>query len=219
LVYSLLALVVLNLSSFFKIYPLGAGRTDIVFLPFLIVLISTIFNYIFLRASNNLEKYIIVLFLLSYSFNGFLNQEVYYKNEDVTSIIQNIERAFNSKTKEIIVTSEQMPSIMYYSLNLVDSITVEDENSCKKKMPNIKNITLFWKERFYSNYFLDEQKVDPAFFSNKEEIVIIGIELEGTKGMYRDIQNILLNYNFKIKTIKKYKNGLVSLSLNNQWAI
>jgi len=216
LVYSLLALVVLNLSSFFKIYPLGAGRTDIVFLPFLIVLISTIFNYIFLRASNNLEKYIIVIFLLSYSFNGFLNQEVYYKNEDVTPIIQDIERAFNSKTKEIIVTSEQMPSIMYYSRNLVDSITVEDENSCKKKMPNIKNITLFWKERFYSNYFLDEQKVDPAFFSNKEEIVIIGIELEGTRGMYRDVEDIFLNYNFKIKTIDKYKNGLVSLSLNNQ---
>ena len=165
---------------------------------------------------NNLEKYIIVIFLLSYSFNGFLNQEVYYKNEDVTPIIQDIERAFNSKTKEIIVTSEQMPSIMYYSRNLVDSITVEDENSCKKKMPNIKNITLFWKERFYSNYFLDEQKVDPAFFSNKEEIVIIGIELEGTRGMYRDVEDIFLNYNFKIKTIDKYKNGLVSLSLNKQ---
>ena len=36
LVYSLLALAVLNLSSFFKIYPLGAGRTDIVFLPCLL---------------------------------------------------------------------------------------------------------------------------------------------------------------------------------------
>jgi len=216
LLYSLLALVVLNLSSFLKIYPLGAGRTDIVFLPFLIVLIATIFNFIFLRISNNLEKYFIVIFLFTYSFNGFLNQEVYYKNEDITPIIQEIKRDFNSNTVEIIVTREQMPSIMYYSRNLVNTVTIEDVNSCKKKMPNIKNITLFSRERFFSNYFLDEQEIDPALFSSKEEIVIIGIELEGTKGMYRDIQNIFLNYNFKIKTIKKYKNGLVSLSLNNQ---
>ena len=80
----------------------------------------------------------------------------------------------------------------------------------------MKNITLFSKDRFFSNYFLDEQQVDPVFFSNKDEIIIIGIELEGTKGIYRDIQNIFLNYNFKIKSLEKYKNGLVSLSLNNQ---
>ena len=216
LVYSLLALVVLNLSSFLKIYPLGAGRTDIVFLPFLIVLIASIFNFIFLRIGNNLDKYFIVIFLLTYSFNGFLNQEIYYKNEDVTPIIQEIKGDFNNKNAEIIVTIEQMPSIMYYSRYFVDSVAVEDENSCKKKMPNIKNITLFWKERLYSNYFLDEQKVDPAFFSSKEEIVIIGIELEGTRGMYRDVQDIFLNYNFKIKTIDKFKNGLLSLRLNKQ---
>ena len=80
---------------------------------------------------------------------------------------------FNSKTVEIIVTKEQMPSIMYYSRNLVSSITTEDVNSRKKKMPNIKNITLFSRERFFSNYFLDEQEIDPGLFSNKEEIVII----------------------------------------------
>lgn len=216
LIYSLLALITLNLSSFLKIYPLGAGRTDIVFLPFLIVLISAIFNFILLRAGNDSEKYILLIFLLLYSSNGILNQEVYYKNEDVTPIIHDIKRDLNSKTIEIIVTSEQMHSIKYYSRNLVDTKTIEDISSCKKNVPNIKNITLFSKDRFFSNYFLDEQQVDPVFFSNKDEIIIIGIELEGTKGIYRDIQNIFLNYNFKIKSIEKYKNGLVSLSLNNQ---
>ena len=92
LIYSLLALITLNLSSFLKIYPLGAGRTDIVFLPFLIVLISAIFNFILLRAGNDSEKYILLIFLLLYSSNGILNQEVYYKNEDVTPIIHDIKK-------------------------------------------------------------------------------------------------------------------------------
>ena len=207
LVYSLLALVVLNLSSFLKIYPLGAGRTDIVFLPFLIVLISSIFNLIFLKSSN-LEKYIIVILLFAYSLNGFLNQEVYYKNEDVTPIIQSIEKDFNSETLEIIVTREQMPSIMYYSRNSVNSIIIEDENSCKKKMPNIKNITLFSKGRFFSNYFLYEQEIYPDFFSSKEEIVIIGIELDGTVGIFRTVEKDLIENGFRLKESIIYPTGI-----------
>ena len=146
--------------------------------------------------------------MFAYSLNGFLNQEVYYKNEDVTPIIQSIEKDFNSKTLEIIVTREQMPSIMYYSRNSVNSIIIEDENSCKKKMPNIKNITLFSKGRYFSNYFLDEQEIYPDFFSSKEEIVIIGIELDGTVGIFRTVEKDLIENGFRLKESIIYPTGI-----------
>ena len=95
-----------------------------------------------------------------------------------------------------------------YSRNSVNSIIIEDENSCKKKMPNIKNITLFSKGRFFSNYFLYEQEIYPDFFSSKEEIVIIGIELDGTVGIFRTVEKDLIENGFRLKESIIYPTGI-----------
>ena len=63
----------------------------------------------------------------------------------------------------------------------------------------ILKILHYFRKVAFSNYFLYEQEIYPDFFSSKEEIVIIGIELDGTVGIFRTVEKDLIENGFRLK--------------------
>ena len=213
IIYSLAGVTVITLLSILRLYPLGGGRTDILFLPYLLILISGFVNNIYLKFKNKNLKYILFLFIFLYSFYGFSTTTVFYKNENIEPIIFNLEEKFNSNDSVIIVTSDQYPSLIYYSKNLVDS-SVYQINGCEKIKPNIENLVVF-DENVYFDNLLETPLVSSKTIFEKKQIILIGIELPGSQGKYRAVNNFILDNNFSLSKKTEYENGLISLEFNS----
>ena len=149
-----------------------------------------------------------VIFAL-YITNGFVTTEVFYKDENVEPIIENIREKYNNDDALIIVTEDQYPSIIYYSIDIVDSISYKVED-CTKTVPNIKNMLQFKNNSYFNN--LEERKDNPSdVIQEKNQIILIGIELPGTNGKYRVVNDLILKSGFIIDSQTKYENGLISI--------
>lgn len=176
--------------STLKIYPLGGGRTDLVFLPFMIIILSNaiyeFFDYF------KLKKSIIYLFLFIFVINGFINSKPFYKNESVVEIIQLLENKYNNNDYEIIVISDQAPSITYYSKHLLNQVSGKDINSCMKTVPHFENLSVLKNNILYKNIYLIPYEVNLKEI-NKKNLIILGVELPGTKGSFREFQSEINN--------------------------
>ena len=213
LLCSLAGVSVVILLSVLRLYPLGGGRTDILFLPYLLILISGLANSIYLKIRNRNTRYILFIFIFLYSFNGVSTTKVFYKNENMESIIFNFEDKFNSNDSTIIVTADQYPSLLYYSQDLVNSVTYQIDD-CKKIKPNIENLITYKNSQYFGNLF-EKPSIDPNIIFEKEHIILIGIELPGTTGKYRAVNDFILENNFALTSKTEYENGLISLEFNS----
>ena len=138
-----------------------------------------------------------------------VNTEVFYKDENVEPIIENIREKYNNDDALIIVTEDQYPSIIYYSIDIVDSISYK-VGDCTKTVPNIKNMLQFKNNSYFNN--LEERKDNPSdVIQEKNQIILIGIELPGTNGKYRVVNDLILKSGFIIDSQTKYENGLISI--------
>ncbi len=212
LLCSLAGVSIIMLLSILRLYPLGGGRTDILFLPYLLILISGLANSIYLKIRNRNTRYILFIFIFLYSFNGVSTTKVFYKNENIESIIFNFEDKFNSNDSTIIVTADQYPSLIYYSQDLVNSVTYQIDD-CKKIKPNIENLIIYDKNQYFDNLF-EKPSIDPNTIFDKDQIILIGIELPGTIGKYRAVNDFILNNNFELTSKTEYENGFISLEFN-----
>jgi len=207
--YSLLGVASIVLLSIIGLYPLGGGRTDILFIPYLLFLISSFANFLYLKFLSKKGQYLWVVIFVMYIFNGIVTTEVSYKDENVEPIIENLREKYNKDDTLIIVTEDQFPSIIYYSMDSVDPVSFEI-GDCTKTVPNISNILQFKNNSYFNN--LDEKKgKTPDVIQEKNQIILIGIELPGTNGKYRVINDLILKSGFIIDSQTKYENGLVSI--------
>ena len=207
--YSLLGIASIVLLSTIGFYPLGGGRTDILFIPYLLFLISSFANFLYSKLINKKGQYLLVVIFVLYILNGVVTTEVFYKDENVEPIIENIREQYNNSDALIITTEDQFPSIIYYSRNLVDPVSFEVGN-CTKTVPNITNILQFKNSSYFNNL---GEKTGNTFevVKGKNQIILIGIELPGTNGKYRAVNDLILKNGFIIDSQTKYENGLVSI--------
>lgn len=213
LLCSLAGVSVVILLSILRLYPLGGGRTDILFLPYLLILISGFADFIYLNIRNKNIKYILIIFIFLYSFNGLSTTKVFYKNENIESIIFNMEDKFNSDDSIIIVSSEQYFSLLYYSQQLVNSVTYQNDE-CEKITPNIKNLIIYDKNKDFKNLF-EKPFTNRNIIFEKNQIILIGIELPGTTGKYREVNDFIIDNKFALTSKTEYDNGLISLEYNS----
>ena len=94
-------------------------------------------------------------------------------------------------------------------MDLVDSVSFEI-GDFTKTVPNINNILQFKNNLYFNN--LGENKGDTSdVIQEKNQIILIGIELPGTNGKYRAANDLILKNGFTIDSQTKYENGLVSI--------
>tara|TARA_B100001175_G_C19500024_1_gene637571 strand:+ start:756 stop:2255 length:1500 start_codon:yes stop_codon:yes gene_type:complete len=206
LIYSSFGFISVFFLSAAKIYPLGGGRTDLLFIPYLCVLVAYTFNYF--DSKFGMKNSVIVLFIIFYSLNGFLNSKPYYKNEYIQDIISEVSSSINTESTEIIVSGEQYQSFLYYSKPFVGSKNIQDINLCRKTIPNIKNLTIYSKNQFMKN--IEFKKINPIDFNslNKKSIILIGIELPGTNSQFKKIEYILKSNNYDVVNEKTYSTSM-----------
>ncbi len=208
--YAFIGIIILFFISALRLYPLGAGRTDIVFLPYFVYLIAAFFNWLSVKTKLN-YNFLIILISVLYILNGYLNSNVYYKDENVAPLIEIVEEEYNSQETLIVVEKEQYSSILYYSKNLVNNTTVEDLNKCLKTLPNITNLYVSHENNLFQNYSsVPIKNLKSSLFSdlNNKHVYLVGIELDGTVGNFRDTIKELEENLFYKKTLKKFNSGL-----------
>ena len=213
LICALAGVSVIILLSILRLYPLGGGRTDILFLPYLLILISGLANSIYLKIRNRNTRYILFIFIFLYSFNGVSTTKVFYKNENIEPIIFTLQDKFNSNDSTIIVTADQYPSLLYYSQDLVNSVTYQIDD-CQKIKPNIENLIIYDNNQYFDNLF-EKPYIETNIIFDKDQIILIGIELPGTIGKYRAVNDFILDNNFALTSKTEYENGLISLEFNS----
>ena len=91
---------------------------------------------------------------------------------------------------------------------MVDPVSFEV--GCTKTVPNITNILQFKNNSYFNNL---GKKTGNTFevVKEKNQIILIGIELPGTNGKYRAVNDLILKNGFIIDSQTKYENGLVSI--------
>ena len=94
--YSLLGIASIVLLSTIGFYPLGGGRTDILFIPYLLFLISSFANFLYSKLIYKKGQYLLVVIFVLYILNGVVTTEVFYKDENVEPIIENIREQYNN---------------------------------------------------------------------------------------------------------------------------
>ena len=68
--------------------------------------------------------------------------------------------------------------------------------------------------QYFGNLF-EKPSINPNIIFEKYKVVLIGIELPGTTGKYRAVNDFILENNFALTSKTEYENGLISLEFNS----
>tara|TARA_B100001564_G_C20632389_1_gene667911 strand:- start:48 stop:1538 length:1491 start_codon:yes stop_codon:yes gene_type:complete len=199
-------LLIFLVFNFLKFYPLGAGRTDLILLPVVVFIISRSFFVLKLR-----NQYLSVLFFTLLVLTPNLNNP-YYKIENITPILKDISSSVNNENAYILPMDEQRHPFEYYSSKLFGNIETTDKKGCTYLVPDVQNYSIFLP---YSQERLDSI-YETIKVSNPSEIYLIGIELEGTKGMIRDAEVYLTQLGFIKVSEKDYDIGMLLIQYRSQ---
>ena len=185
--FSFVLILSLYFLSSLRLYPLGGGRTDIIFLPFGIILIVNLISF-FINDLVHLKNKRILLFpILFFLFVTVALLKPYYKNENITPLLNEINGLYNNPNVAIVTTEEQSHAFLYYSQKLFD-LGRFPEKGCSVRL-NIEN--LFIQKDNENLKVINKVKEYP-------EVVLIGIELPNTNGQYRIVSKQLLKENYYI---------------------
>ena len=191
--------------SSLEIYPLGAGRTDILFLPFLIIVIANVFNLLHNYIPSQYQSAIPMALLILLSSYSFFQLEVNYKTENVEVAIEKIV-GDTSKNKTIIVTEDLSPGFLYYASGYFDK-KIDESLECPVEKLLIN--------RYYSYEKSFGQSSDISTYELTKNIWLLGIELEGTTGRFRDVETYLIEKDYKAVETIKIPNGLYLINFSN----
>ncbi len=215
--YSLIGFSSIYILSILKIYPIGAGRTDLLFLPYLCILIAGFIHVLLSKFSENTTHIFVVFAICLYAFNGIANSSPYYKDERIEPILGEIKYELNNNKTEIVVLYEQFYSLIYYSRELVGQELVEDINGCTQRIPKISNVTMFSKDPLLRN--IEYKSINSTNFvlSESEKIIVVGIELPGTVGRYKEVEKLVKERGYELTSTTTYPNylSLIYFDLND----
>ena len=185
--FSFVLILSLYFLSSLRLYPLGGGRTDIIFLPFGIILIVNLISFIINDLVHLKNKRILLLPILFFLFVTVALLKPYYKNENITPLLNEISGLYNNPNVAIVTTEEQSHAFLYYSQKLFD-LGRFPEKGCSVRL-NIENL------------FIQKDNENLKVINKVKEyqkVVLIGIELPNTKGQYRIVSKQLLKENYYI---------------------
>lgn len=192
-------LLVFTCFNLLKLYPLGGGRTDLILFPVLLFILSRSFYLLNLKKQFFNTVFVILLFLIP-NFN-----EPYYKVENITPILNDISASINNEESYILVLNEQRYSFEYYSSQIYGKVPISTVDGCNYLVPDISNYSVFLptsEERW-------EEVLATLEVENPLEIILIGIELEGTIGLVRSAEKYLLQSGFTKVEEQQYDIGML----------
>lgn len=190
--------------NIFRLYPLGGGRTDIVLIPF----ITSIFCFSVLSIIKNQKIHTLITFLVL--IFAIFNVSAFYKVENLRTPIMEIESDFKDSNTLNIIMYDQRHSFDYEAKKIF-GIKKQKIDNCELLLPNINNYFITEKLSKREKNISEINKI--ILQQNIQKINLIGIELEGTKGEFREFEKNLLLANFKIKDTKLFENGVYLVKL------
>lgn len=197
--FSIVVILSLSLCSILRLYPLGGGRTDIMFYPFVLCLIINFLNEIKTRGIKDNQKVLPLLILVLAS--TFIDSEPIYKKEKINEAVSKV--FAHNKDSLILVSDEQYLGFTHYSKKIFGE-TIDNNNECLKKVVENTNIYNL-KDGYDENLF---KKIN---LPSDREIWIIGIELEGTRGSFRLAENYLIKNGYKKNAEHKFDIGIYAI--------
>ena len=203
--FSVVLIMSLYILSSLSLYPLGGGRTDILFLPFGIILIINLISYFINDLVNLKNKQILTVPIIILLFFSVTLLKPYYKNENITPLLNEISELYNSSEAAIVTTEEQSHAFLYYSQKLYDLGRLPDKG-CSVRI-NIDN--LFIQKDNENLDVINQVKEYP-------EVVLIGIELPNTQGQYRIVSKQLLEENYYIVDEKIFPGYVKAVYFNRE---
>ena len=203
--FSVVLIMSLYILSSLSLYPLGGGRTDILFLPFGIILIINLISYFINDLVNLKNKQILTVPVIILLFFSVTLLKPYYKNENITPLLNEISELYNSSEAAIVTTEEQSHAFLYYSQKLYDLGRLPDKG-CSVRI-NIDN--LFIQKDNENLDVINQVKEYP-------EVVLIGIELPNTQGQYRIVSKQLLEENYYIVDEKIFPGYVKAVYFNRE---
>ncbi len=193
--FVLITFFILNI---FKLYPLGAGRTDIILFPFFLVLFGFLLKKLFPYTKMAIPKIFTFVFLIYLLFSV----DAFYKIETMSPLINDLNES-KDISSSIVVSPEQAPSFEYYSKEIFGQ-KIEKNKECNLKTVNLKNYYVIGKVEVNPKYFTEQ--ITKA--TKENSVYVIGIEIPGTRGRFRDIEDYLYEKSFKLVFSKTYEKGI-----------
>ena len=195
--YSFIAIFLLYILSSVGLYPIGGGRTDLLFSPFVIILLLNALEFL-LSKFINLSDYKFLLYFSSiYLILVLTTTTTFYKNEPINPILSELEESYNNANIALLITEEQSHSFLYYSKKLYGLGNYSTGNCSYEN--NIEN--LFISQQFEKIEAISEVKKYP-------EAALVGIELPNTIGKLRIVAEQLLNEGYFLIEEKTYPGSL-----------
>jgi len=103
----------------------------------------------------------------------------------------------------LLVSPEQAPSFEYYSKEIFGQ-KIQNSKECDLKILDLKNYYVIGKKEVNPKYF--NEQISKA--TQKNSIYVIGIELPGTRGRFRDIEDYLQENSFTLVFSNIYEEGI-----------
>ncbi len=196
-VYSVL-LIFLFL-NFLQFYPLGGGRTDLILFPLVVFIYS---RTLFLLKLN--KKIILSMSILLMLALPNVN-EPYYKVENISSILEEIDQSINKADTFIVPMDEQRHSFEFYSSKLYGQKLSILSDGCRMFIPDIFNYSVY-KPNSKSSIEIIQQALE---VQRPSEVFLIGIELKGTDGDIRHAEDYFSNLGYKKYSEQEFDIGML----------
>ncbi len=185
--------------NFLQFYPLGGGRTDLILFPLVVFIYS---RTLFLLKINKkiLLSMSILLFLIIPNINN-----PYYKVENISSILEEIDQYINKTDTFIVPMDEQRHSFEFYSSKLYGQKLSTLSDGCQMFIPDIFNYSIYKPQSEYRmeliQQVLEEKK--------PSEVFLIGIELKGTDGDIRHAEDYFSKLGYKKYSEQEFDIGML----------
>ena len=197
--FSLLMLFIFYSMSSLNLYPLGGGRTDLLFLPFCLIIISNLFKFILDKVEN--KKIKTFLAIITTLFIVLNSSPIYYKSEKIDSVLDSLTAYYNNPDYLIVVTEEQSHSFLYYSNKKFNRDY--SSNNCGVSH-DINNLII----QVDGKVLIET----PA----QKDVFLVGIELPGTEGQLRIVEKQLIENEYSLISETTFDDGIKLLQFEKR---
>ena len=131
--------------------------------------------------------------------------EPYYKVENISSILEEIDQSINKADTFIVPMDEQRHSFEFYSSKLYGQKLSILSDGCRMFIPDIFNYSVY-KPNSKSSIEIIQQALE---VQRPSEVFLIGIELKGTDGDIRHAEDYFSNLGYKKYSEQEFDIGML----------
>ena len=134
----------------------------------------------------------------------------YYKVENISSILEELNEHINKTDTFIIPMDEQRHSFEFYSSKLYGQQISLLDDGCQIFTPDIFNYSVYKPQSQYRMGLIQQVLKE----RKPSEVFLIGIELEGTNGDIRDAENYFSELGYIKVSEKEFDIGMLLIYQN-----